>query len=494
MEKFSDRYLNYFADGRIPRGKSFLWPVWVWEVLAPDSTRTKLNLFQRTILGLINAGRPNPEEIAEWLGIEKEMVLYIIACQLQPNGWLDKNGKLTETGLGLLENDLDVRRSLTTAYVFQDAISGKLWPRVAHSLSDVEPESTTSKGTLVFMANRETGWQEEPYVVQCQSSQPERPPIRTLCKAIQQGNNAIHNQKVRGEVFDTTAQEFRPDEIDYIDEKPFKAYVFGWVIDDKTQYWTVTDPIAISSSADYLRKDVFLQAQNNRVFAGRLSKFIGQAPEKETWEEMNRRLAAEVDFKTFANFKNIERIPNLSDYLGALLRREQLLIETGDDDYIRFEDCDDIITQAQKVYECCFKWMLDEWPSPSKSFIKNNWKRDDVRNALEVLGEHWLSANDIENLANIKPGSIHYAAMSEDHSTSLRPLIAACIFIQQYHEEHPLIKFTADELAISSILRIANIRNESAAHASGKKTDKEIALECAKITTQWVEILLGKIE
>lgn len=493
MGTFSDRYLNYFSDGRTPRGQSFLWPVWVWEVLAPGSARTQLNLFQRSILGLIHARKSNPEEIAEWLGIEKEMVLYIVVSQLQPNGWLDKKGKLTETGRRLLENDLDVRRSLATAYVFQDAVSGKLWPRVAHSLPDVEPESTSSQGMPTFMANRETGWQEKPYVVQCQSSQPERPAIRTLCKVIQQGNNAIHNQKVRGEVLDSAAQEFQPDEIDYIDEKPFKAYVFCWITEDKIQYWTVSDPIAISPSADYLRKDVFLQAQNNRAFAGRLSKFIGQTPEKETWNEMNRRLAAEVDFKTFSNFQNIGRIPNLSDYLGALLRREQLLIES-DDAYIRFEDCDDIITQAQKVYECCFKWMLDEWPAPNKNFIKRNWQRDDVLNALIVLGKHFLNTNDIENLANIKPGSIHYAAMSEDHSTSLRPLIAACIFIQQHHEEHPLVKFTSDELAISSILRIANIRNEFAAHASGKKTDKDIALECAKITTQWVERLLGKIE
>ena len=161
MEKFSDRYLNFYDGRKSPRGAAFLWPVWVWEVFAPDAGRTQLNLFQRSILGLFHAKQTDPVQIAEWLGIESDMVLYIIAGQLQPNGWMDAKGNLTEEGVRLLEHDQDIRRDMTISYVFQDAFSGKLWPRVTSSLPHVDATSVSDQGHPEFQTNRETGWIEK---------------------------------------------------------------------------------------------------------------------------------------------------------------------------------------------------------------------------------------------------------------------------------------------------------------------------------------------
>ncbi|MBE9396814.1 hypothetical protein IOQ59_06000 [Pontibacterium sp. N1Y112] len=492
MDRFTNRYLNFFEGKRAPRGTSFLWPVWVWEVLAPDASRNHLNLFQRTILGLIQAGKSNADEIAGWMGIEKEMVLYITVSQLQPNGWLDSKGQLTDEGCRLLENDLEARRSLTTAYVFQDVFSLKLWPRVAHSLPYIDPEPAATEGYPVFMANRETGWEEKPFVLSCHVSTPDRPDIRSFWEAVQQGNNAIHNQKVRGEL-DCRQKEFKADEIDLIEFKPLKAYVFCWAIEDQTEHWAVTDPLAITPKAEFLREEVFMQARKNQGFARKLSKFIGEIPEKETWEEMNRRLAAEVDFKAFTHFNQAHKIPHLMMYLGALLRREQILSETKEDKDIRVEDCNDLIVQAQKVFECCFKWMLDDWPVANKHFIKRNWQRDDIRSALEEIGRAFLADSDLDNLASQKSGSIHHAATSREYKGSLRPLLAATLFTLPSQNAHPLFGFEPEELAISKILDIADARN-AVSHASGKQSNREQALECARFTSQWIQTLLGNMK
>ena len=171
MAQFTDQYLSYFGGRRTPRGQPILWPVWVWEILAPKPDQQGLNLFQKSILGLIRAKKNDPDLIAEWLGLEKEMVLYIIAGQLIPNGWLDDKSKLTESGLAMLEKDQDIRGNLTTAYLFQDAVTGKLWPRISQNLPYI---NSLSEGRPEFKVSRGSDWVEKPFVVGCNSSLPEK--------------------------------------------------------------------------------------------------------------------------------------------------------------------------------------------------------------------------------------------------------------------------------------------------------------------------------
>ena len=333
---------------------------------------------------------------------------------------------------------------------------------------------------------------KKPFVLNHKGTPSACPDMQTFWSAVQQGNNAIHNQMVRDEV-DFDEKEFNPDEIEFNDPKPFKAYVFCWVIDDKALHWSVSDPLGITKSAEFFREEVFYQTKSNPYFAKSISKFIGEVPQKETWEQMSQRMAAQVDFKQFTEFSGAESIPNLTSCLGALLRREELLNSVESDNAIRFEDCDDLITQAQKVFECCFKWMLDEWPVSNHQFIKRNWSRDNVRDALEAISGSFLNIQSLDNLATVKAGSIHFAAISDDHSTSLRPLMAATLFTLPEHDNHPLFFFSKEELNFSSILDIASDRN-AVAHASEKQTTRDHALTCAHFTTQWITNLLRNIK
>ena len=489
MESFSNRYLNFYANKRKPyRGKSFLWPVWVWQMLAPEPSRNSLNIFQRSILGLIEARKDTPNEIARWLGLEPEMIHYIIAGQLQPNGWLDSRGKLTDRGKELLNDDLDARRNLTTCYVFQDALTGDLWPRVIHELPHVEADFLSKRGFPVFIHNRETGAKDEPFCLFCNTAAPQKPDSQNLRETIRQGNNIIHNQKIRGEYSDHWQQEIKVDEIEYIEDTPFPAYTFGWAIPDIDYGWSAADPIAITGTADWMRKSIYDQAKKSPAFAGRLRDFLGEQPEAESWQEHADRLDEEVKFKVFAEFPGIQKLPGLSLYMGALLRREQRLSET-EKGKERFEDCDDLVTQAQKVLEVCFKWMLEHWSIGNSKTIKKGWEPYEVRACLENIGRHFLTDQDLNSLATVQAGRLYSAARFRKQS--LKPLVAATIITLPGHSDHPLFHFPIDQLAISEILALAEARNELAAHASGKTTKKAQALGFSEFTKNWVKILIN---
>ena len=98
----SDRYLRF--DVRRPQdGRALLWPVHVWKILYPEPRVLKLNLFQGAILGLARAGCRESSEMAELLALDRELVAFIIATQLVPNGWMNSSGAVTPQGELVME-------------------------------------------------------------------------------------------------------------------------------------------------------------------------------------------------------------------------------------------------------------------------------------------------------------------------------------------------------------------------------------------------------
>lgn len=493
MALFAERYLNFYKGNKPPYdGRSLLWPVWCWEVLMPKPNKGDLNIFQRSILGLFHAKKTDATEIAGWLGIEPEMVLYIVAGQLQPNGWMDNDGKLTEKGIQVLEKDMDARRDLTTGYIFQDAITGELWPRVTHELPDVEPGSYDSNSFPIFIRNREQGKEDKPFVLNGKISQPTTPDTFTLKSIIQQGNNAIHNQRVRNGLIDDEVKELTVDEIDNISSTPFKTFVFCWAIPDDGEDWAITDPLAVTPKASWMKGNVLDQLENNSALAGRLRTLIGEPAQDESWHEMNQRISADVELQIFAEFPGAQKIPDLGSCLGILLRREQEII-TSEDSRDRFENCNDLVSQAQRVFETCFCWMLIKWPIAHRKVINGDWNREELAAVLNEIAGSFLSADSINNLANQKSRSIWFAANKNAGNKSLRPMITAVLFTLTNHMSHPLFNFKPGDLLLDEILNITSERN-SVSHGSSVEIDKEYALNCASLTVRWVKNLLENIE
>lgn len=491
MASFTDRYLNFNHDGRrSPSTTALLWPVWVWEILAPKTNGTRLNLFQRTLLGLFNCDQYDRKQIAQWMGIEEEMVVYIIASQLIPNGWLNNQGVLTEKGLALLNKDRDLKTDLTFAYVFQDAITGKYWPRVSQELLIVEPQCLNSRGSPEFTTDRNSGFRDIPFVVPCHKTKPPQQNLKSMWQAVQQGNIAIHNQNVRGEL-ESEIREFSSDEIECIEHLPSKAYVMCWVIKDPVLQWTVTDPLAVERSCEDLRVAVFDEAKKNKGLAQKLKQYLGDITEEETVESLNLRIHEEAKFELLIEYQGAERVPHLEKYLIALLRRTQKLEQS----HRPFaEDWEELLTQSQKIFECCFKWMLIEWPIKRKNFIHSNWQHEDIYNALNSIAGELISEDALRNLSRQKAGSIHFAATKNENTASLRPLIAAALFCLTEYDDHLLRSLNEQgSLNLDIILEIADKRNKIA-HASGGSLSLDDAVDYAQFTKKWVADFLKELK
>ena len=159
----ADRYLR-FDDSRKPsQGRPLLWPVYVWKVTYPTQHVMEANLFQKAILGLAQARCQNRLEMAELLGLHHELVAFIIATQLIPNGWMTELGAITSKGEKVLEEVQGASDKVRMGYAYQDAISGDWLPRFTTELPEIEPNRFDERGYPIFLHNRESGQEDRPF-------------------------------------------------------------------------------------------------------------------------------------------------------------------------------------------------------------------------------------------------------------------------------------------------------------------------------------------
>ncbi len=500
MVLFANRFLNFYDSNAVKEASYkhtfFLWPVWVWKVLAPISNHHKsLNIFQRTILGLIQAGKTDTQEIADWMGLEKELVVFIYASQLQPNGWVDTKGLLTINGEHILDNELDKRRELKTCFIFQDAITGQLWPRVITEFPDIEPTGFNDKGFPEFQRVRETGKAITPLVLEPQQRTVInllRPKISSFKEAIRQANTTVHNMKERAELEDSV-KKLDLSEFDLVEQEPSTAFVLSWISKDPDQFYSVADPVAVSQIDDWIMQAPNQLATRNVLFANQIKRLFGHTTnESETWEQMQKRLQEQANFEVLIDYPNIQIVPNLERYLGAVMRRKMLLGEQQENEFINAEDCDDLIASCQKAFESCFKYLLKKWPIQHQAVINQKWTKQELQLALKKIVSNILDGQTLKELEGVKAGSVYYAANSKDQGVSLRPLIVATLFTLPTHSQHPFALMTPDELSLKSIVDISKERDQTA-HASGHQVALEHAIAHAQFTIEWLKLFTEKL-
>ncbi|WP_229628731.1 hypothetical protein, partial [Vibrio parahaemolyticus] len=67
-----------------------LWPVYVWRVFAPNTSGKASNVFEKTLLSFLKMSQGSRldakrlEDISQWMGLESDMVQYILDSQLKP--------------------------------------------------------------------------------------------------------------------------------------------------------------------------------------------------------------------------------------------------------------------------------------------------------------------------------------------------------------------------------------------------------------------------
>ncbi|GAB2845455.1 hypothetical protein GCM10027200_52040 [Lentzea nigeriaca] len=111
-----------------------LWPVLVYRVTAPTQVIRKIDIFERVILALCEAGVRRSDSLADHTGLHIELCEHIVE-QMIDSGRLTGARELTAAGRQVHRSgQLAETPELLVTHVFQDAFSGELWPRSAREL------------------------------------------------------------------------------------------------------------------------------------------------------------------------------------------------------------------------------------------------------------------------------------------------------------------------------------------------------------------------
>ena len=139
------RFLIYTGPVSGPR----VWvtvPAWAHRVTAPLIRRRGLDLFQRVILGLSQAGVRSTDQMSELTGLHPRLCGYIVD-QSRQQCLLDRAGEVTAQGRRALRTDTITNDDTewSVRYVFTDPASGDLWPRATEKLTDAYVRSVTAE-------------------------------------------------------------------------------------------------------------------------------------------------------------------------------------------------------------------------------------------------------------------------------------------------------------------------------------------------------------
>ena len=225
MEKFSNNYLSYFS--KLPKAESMpvFIPIWLTKIVAPRVDRKKPNLFQQTVLALVNVGQNDRTKMAEWLGVDIELIDIIIDTELLPNGWLTlEAGRLllTENGKEMVNQKDVVNIDKEIYYVVQDAITLKFWPRLIHKTHYIDVYEENNE--LYIIGNRETGSRIKPFIIYPERDiAPQQLSGGKVLNIINLHRRAFFSQSIRNEEDEYQLKNINIDDFEIIDNhcEPF---------------------------------------------------------------------------------------------------------------------------------------------------------------------------------------------------------------------------------------------------------------------------------
>jgi hypothetical protein len=468
MASWSDFPVVRFAPStRVREGEQvqwLLWPALAWRVIGPRPRERTLNLFQRSVLGLLCAGRRTAEEIALRLCLHRELVALVIH-ELEQMRALDALQRPTAQGQKLFAEDQDDEDELVVGRVFADPFSGELWPRlVARDLPGVAIERSDSGWPIMETGTQGAPRRDRPFVVEMPIPRVERAPqpaeilraARAHARQIRHGEDAFeeHDRPARLERVECLSA--RPEEI----LLAVRARV-------GSSGWSIDDPFGVGESPR-MRAIVERRIGEERAQRGQSALRDRLQPRADdesaqTLKELQRRAESLVEDRlTLA----IHAHPELFERLVAM-QRAGLEAAQSDSPYDKRED---VAVKAQQAIE----HVLGE-------LLRRHGRRDDHRSLMPDKRLNALLFQKLaegcgfdrpmpRNLAGVRPGKVQSAV--ESCAGSLLPLLLALLLGTPGVEGHPLRRAGARSPSLlDDLARLATLR-DGAAHG-GRRAGRQ---------------------
>ena len=426
--------------------------------------------------------------MAALLGLDRELVVFIIATQLIPNGWMTTLGAVTAQGERVLEETQDASEEVRMGYAYQDAISGNWLPRFTEELPEIEARRIDERGYPIFLRDLDSGKEDRPF--RLNHLREGAMDMGALFDAFERYRTDHDHAKQRDDELPTRV---RIESLSFVEDSAQPMWLWTWIFPDEAgpQPWLVADPFGLQQAASWLRKPLQEVLPRNEGLARYIADAVGETRSNElSAEEWLRSLENQIDLTVLADYSWSGKVPAISGYLTSVLRRNALL---ASQDKTWQEDLTSLLIETHNLAESVFQWLLKRFPVdvrrlPDRSQDKN-WTKDLASEILRTLPAAQLTDDTVRRLASQNLREIRNALVRGN--SSLKALMFAALLSTIEHATHPLKDLAPQVLALDRILDMADARNRKAGHAGGDKISKDEAMEYADFVIEWVQIFKG---
>ena len=447
--------------------RHLLWPAWAWRVVAPAVDSRSLNIIEKAVLGLLDAGTRDPDKAGAVMCIAPDLVRFILA-RLTDRALVDGGAEVTERGRAALEDALDVDAEWVVGYVFQDPFDGSLWPAFVEGrqLRYWDRQTNPRGYPVIEMGTTGRSRPVEPFVVLPPSAtvaeaQPDPEEIitavrlqrrtdrlqrRARTQQVDELHSAADNERTPPFEIDEELLEFDSAtpgvpstrsfrRISFIDQAPEPVLLLADVFlpESGEPIWYASDPFGHGISAR-LRRAIEQRIASNTGLRKVVQSLLVTLPEdeRERVEHFYQRLEALADQHVEEQLTVEGRSSTL---WPRLVEMERALLEVLQLPHSPPDKLEDVLLRGQKVLERLFKEVRK--PYSDDIYKSVPWKdKDSYRQHIEFRTIRLGTATPLPgSYLGVQPGKLRPAYFGRG---SLRPLLHIAVLQADRHLNHPL--------------------------------------------------------
>lgn len=475
----AEAYFRWDSNRRPPGDKrmELLWPVEVWAVQVPPPG-SGINVFQEAILGLLAAGVRDLPELATQLALDKDLVAFILAQELQPRGWIDQRQTVTEKGLQALQGEADPERVLEVHYAFRDQLSGQWLPRLSASLPEVMPVAGSNPDRPEFDRDRNTGHTRQPFVLKGKrlTAPPDVLKLHQAMRDFQRDTRDSTDEHLSWENLDESC-------IELLDSTPQLGYVWCYLYTSTQDIhpWLVSDPWGIRPAMKSLRLALEDQLPREAALQIRMQDRLelGAAPSSQADRDFEAQITVQAEARVQRWLGALKATPQHQHIRERVLRVVRLESAVKDAHHARQEQLASLATESGAMLEALMQWVLQRWKVDARAWPKE-WPRPTTEQWLADLPlAQPLTEAQIRLLAGQSSRSVRSAAQQKGQA--FKALLVAALLATQHHPNHPLRSIGLRGMD----LRALQLRNHGS-HATGDRLQRDEVLVLAEMCLNWL--------
>jgi hypothetical protein len=491
--------------------KLIIYPVLEYKVFAPIFDDIKLNIFQKTVLSILNKGKYDVNQIAQWLCMDKLLVQTILA-ELQIKGLFDsKSNNITKEGEELIDgtfswftNSENLKKDIR--YIYQDLYTNNLYPVLIDKEAFDNVLYLQDENKALVINTKEKGKE----FIKCELIEPNGKVLNYISRPNNKEMFEVINEhsKVYIENSDKNIDTI-PEAIQLLCDEPTLTYIATWIYIDKNNKnideIQISDPFNIYDNGYYLKDNIEVASKSNDRLKEAIESLVIDAKEKEN-EQMGE-IFKKIDFATIqylnTTFNNtLKEYDTLYDGLKSYFKSfEQYKVEK-DIQFIK-----NSISKGQSIFETFFEVIQKEYPTGYKKVydqnIKTNSKNNRDRFYSIPVEELELKIKKIN--PNCKIPKFTYKSFSNlgkcisNTKGSLRDLYIGAMLASYEDNTNPMYQLLKQKDNLLVLLGdiIPELRNKTEAHKHIIIKDEEEyyskALKIKSDTEQIIKIFLKEV-